>query len=314
VSNSRALLSASIPKRVSLSFNLSKNLPYLEVDPSRIDQVLMNLVINAGEAIPARSDGLIEIETSSSFLTPDLAREHSEAYDVAPGAYVCLTVRDNGIGMDDAIATRVFEPFFTTKFTGRGLGLAAVYGIVRSSKGFIDVRSSPGAGTVFRVFLPASEKSLSTAPAPSPPGVTHAEHSTVLVVDDEEMVRRLACVALRSYGYEVLEASDGKDALQVLAGSPSLPSLILLDLAMPVMGGDELVPILDRKCPGLKIILTSGYPEEHARAGFPSESIAGFLQKPYSVATLAEKIGQVLNGSPARGAESASSPRPDLTS
>jgi PAS domain S-box-containing protein len=307
VFKSKGLLSASVPKRVSLSFDLSKDLPCLEVDPSRIDQVLMNLVINAGEAIPAKSDGHIEVATSSCDFTADMARQQSKAYDVAAGAYVCLSVRDTGIGMDEAILARIFDPFFSTKFTGRGLGLAAVYGIVRSSKGFIDVQSSPGAGTSFRVFLPASEKTRSTELAPSAPSQRLAGHSTVLVVDDEEMVRRLACVALSSYGYEVLEARDGKEALQVLAEAPSLPSLILLDLAMPVMGGDELVPILEEKYPGLKIILTSGYPEEDARAGFRSGFIAGFLQKPYAVATLAEKVGQVLGGSPAKGAESSGS-------
>jgi PAS domain S-box-containing protein len=303
VSNSRALLSASVPKRVSLTFDLSNDLPCLEVDPGRIEQILMNLVINAGEAIPTKSDGLIEVATSTSEVAPDMARQHSQAYDVAPGTYVCLAVRDNGIGMDEATVARIFDPFFSTKFTGRGLGLAGVYGIVRSSRGFIDVQSSPGAGSVFRVFLPASERTRSTDHAPIAVIEHHVGHATVLVVDDEEMVRTLACAALRSSGYEVLEAGDGRDALQVLASSPSLPALILLDLAMPVMGGDELVPILAEEYPGLKIILTSGYPEEDARAGFRSESIVGFLQKPYAVATLVEKVEQALGGNPANNAE-----------
>jgi PAS domain S-box-containing protein len=309
VSQSIGLLSASIPKRVSLRFNLSQELPCLEVDPSRMEQVLMNLVINAGEAIPPRSDGRIEVATSSCEITPDAARQHSKAYDVVPGTYVCLEVRDNGIGMDEATVAQIFEPFFSTKFTGRGLGLAAVYGIARSSKGFIDVQSTPGAGTTIRVFLPASDKTPSTEHAPSVPNQQPGGHSTILVVDDEEMVRRLACVALGSYGYEVLEAKDGKDALQVLAEAPSLPSLILLDLAMPVMGGDELVPILEEKYPGLKVVLTSGYPEQHARKGFHSGAVAGFLQKPYTVVMLAEKIGAVLGGNPDESVKSSSSPK-----
>jgi CheY-like chemotaxis protein len=311
VSQSTGLLSASVPKRVSLSFNLSHDLPYLEVDPSRMEQVLMNLVINAGESIPPKSDGRIEVLTSCCEITPDAARRHSKAYDVAPGTYVCLEVRDNGAGMDEATVAQIFEPFFSTKFTGRGLGLAAVYGIVRSSKGFIDLQSTPGAGTTFRVFLPASEKTHLTERAPSVPNQQPGGHSTILVVDDEEMIRRLACVALGSYGYEMLEAKNGKDALQVLAEAPSLPSLVLLDLAMPVMGGDELVPILEKKYPGLKIVLTSGYPEEDARKGFQAGSIAGFLQKPYTVVTLAEKVGGVLGGSPDRIAESLGSPGRD---
>jgi PAS domain S-box-containing protein len=156
VSQSTRLHSVSVPKGVNISYNLSQELPCIEADPSRIEQILMNLVVNAGESIPPTSSGLINIATSSCEVTPDLARRHSKAYDVAAGSYVCLEVRDNGIGMDDATLSRVFDPFFTTKFTGRGLGLAAVHGIVRSRNGFIDVHSLPGAGTTFRVLLPAS--------------------------------------------------------------------------------------------------------------------------------------------------------------
>ena len=158
VAQSKGLLAVFVPKRVSVTFNLSKDLPRIEVDPKGIEQVLMNLVINAGEAIPPDGDGPIEITTSSCEVPPEMARRHSKAYDVAAGAFVCLAVRDNGDGMDDATMARIFDPFFSTKFTGRGLGLAAVHGIVRTSKGFIEVRSKPGAGTTIQVFLPASRK------------------------------------------------------------------------------------------------------------------------------------------------------------
>jgi PAS domain S-box-containing protein len=296
VSQAETLLAVSVPKRVKLGFHLSKDLPCLEADPSQIEQILMNLVVNAGEAITPQCDGLIEIAVSSCEVAPDLARERSKAYDVAPGSYVCLEVRDNGAGMDEAMISRIFDPFFTTKFTGRGLGLAAVHGIVRTSKGFIDVHSSPGAGTTFRVFLPASGKTRAKAPEPSAPRQQIRGAATILVVDDEEMVRKLASTTLRQHGYEVLEATDGRDALQMLSGAKPLPSLVLLDLTMPVMGGDELVPVLEREYPGLKIVVSSGYPEEDARKGFASGSIAGFLQKPYTVMTLAEKIAEALGG------------------
>jgi two-component system cell cycle sensor histidine kinase/response regulator CckA len=294
VSGSTELLAASVPKRVSLSYSLSKDLPCLEADPSQIEQILMNLVINAGEAIPLRSDGLIEIATSSFEVTPEMARQHSQTYDVAAGGYICLEVRDNGEGMDESTAAHIFDPFFTTKFTGRGLGLAALQGIVRTAKGFVEVRSRPGQGTTFRVFLPASEKERPQELAKNTPRQHVRGASTILVVEDEEMVRRLACLTLRRYGYEVQEAHDGKDALRVLAESASLPSLVLLDLAMPVMGGDELAPILGAKYPGLKIVMSSGYPEDEARKVSPNGSIASFLQKPYTPAALAEKIAQVL--------------------
>jgi len=296
VSQSTQLLSVSVPKRVRLSFSLSGDLPCLEADPSQIEQILMNLVGNAGEAIPPKTDGQIEITTNRFEVTPEMARLHSQGYDVAPGPYVCLEVRDNGEGMDGPTVARIFDPFFTTKFTGRGLGLAALQGIVRAAKGFVEVRSSPGHGTTFRVFLPASGKKRAMESARSAPRKQLHAASTILVVDDEEMVRKLASMTLRRYGYEVQEAQDGKEALRVLADSPSPPSLALLDLAMPVMGGDELVPILGAKYPDLKIIMSSGYPEDEARRVSPNTVIAGFLQKPYTAVALAEKIAQVLEG------------------
>ena len=301
VSQCTGLLSASIPKSVALSFNLSKDLPYLEADPSCIEQILVNLVVNAGEAIPAKADGLIEIATTSVEVTPEIARLHSRTYDVAAGRYVCLQVRDNGGGMDEATISRIFDPFFTTKFTGRGLGLAALQGIVRTAGGFVEVRSSVGSGTIFRVYLPASEKPRPTERRGSAPREELRGTATILVVDDEEMVRTLACRTLRRYGYEVREAQDGNEALRVLEESPALPSLVLLDLSLPVMGGDELVPILRTKYPGLKILMSSGYPEEEARNLSPNGTVTVFLQKPYTGVVLAEKVAKALAGD-ARGA------------
>jgi CheY-like chemotaxis protein len=192
-----------------------------------------------------------------------MARQHAPAFDVQPGRFVCLEVKDNGGGMDQATLAHAFDPFFSTKFTGRGLGLAAVHGIVRSSKGFIDLQSSRGVGSTFRIFLPAAAKQAA-AVIPMGSARTRGPAATILVVDDEDMVRKLASMALRSQGYEVLEAKDGRHALDVLAGSGT-PTLALVDLAMPVMGGDELVPILNRNYPGLKIVLSSGYPEDEVR-------------------------------------------------
>jgi nitrogen-specific signal transduction histidine kinase/FixJ family two-component response regulator len=301
VSQATTLLYASVPKRVNLRFSLDKDLPGLEGDPSQVEQILMNLVINAGESILLKSDGLISIATSRSEVTPDMIRQRSGADGAVAGVYLCLEVRDNGSGMDAATMSRIFDPFFSTKFTGRGLGLAAVHGIVRGNRGFIDVQSSPGAGTTFRVFLPVSEKTRPKETASCPPRQQHQGGSTILVVDDEKMVRSMARMTLRHYGYEVLEAKDGQDALRVLANAPSPPSLVLLNLAMPVMGGDELVPILQVQYPALKIVISSGYPEEASRQSLPAGAIAGFLQKPYTVAALAKKIGEVLSGNAANG-------------
>jgi signal transduction histidine kinase/ActR/RegA family two-component response regulator len=299
VSRSTRLLSASIPKRVKLAFHSSEQELPIKADPSQIEQILMNLVINAGEAIPPHSDGRVEIATSVCEVALETVRAHAPAFDARPGRFVCLEVTDNGSGMDEATLTQIFDPFFSTKFTGRGLGLAAVQGIVRSCGGFIEVHSSSGAGSTFRVFLPATaKKPAAEIPAVARPGATRPRdlrHPVILVVDDEEMVRKLACMALRSHGYEVLEAKNGRDALEVLAGAAPRPSLALLDLTMPVMGGEELVPILNQDYPNLRIILTSGYPEEETRRGFPPGAVAGFLQKPYTVATLTEKVEETFN-------------------
>ena len=162
VEKSTPILAASVPKRVSLKFNLSQNLPPIEADPSRVEQILMNLVINAGEAIQPKTDGWIEIATGSCRITTEIASRHAPAFDVETGEHVFLEVSDSGAGMDEATMSRIFDPFFSTKFTGRGLGLAAVHGIVRSSKGFIEVRSLPGTGSTFRVCLPACQKNCST--------------------------------------------------------------------------------------------------------------------------------------------------------
>ena len=278
---------------MELVFKLESDLPCVEEDPSRIEQILMNLVMNAGEAIPPKTGGRIEVATGSSVITPEMVRSQLR-YDLLPETYVWLEVRDNGAGMDELTLSRIFDPFFSTKFTGRGLGLAAVDGIVRSSGGFIDVRSSPGGGTTFRVLIPASGRTEPAEAAPAVPLRSSDVKSTVLVVDDEETVRTLASVILTGHGCQVLEARDGRHALEVLAGSPSLPSLVLLDLAMPVMGGDELIPILAGRYPALKIIVSSGYPEEEARRAAFGPLVAGFLQKPYTAVALTDKVDEVL--------------------
>jgi signal transduction histidine kinase/ActR/RegA family two-component response regulator len=293
VARSRALLLTSVPRRVKLDFRLGERLPCIEADPSRIEQVLLNLVSNAGEAIPPGTDGLVEVSTGQLELTPELARQHSRTWEVAAGMYVWLEVRDNGAGMDESTLSRMFDPFFSTKFTGRGLGLAAVQGIVRSGKGFLDVKSMPEGGTSFRVYLPASAKQPAVKEV-APLEVKRGT-ATVLVVDDEDMVRKVACHMLRSHGYEVREAADGRQALGVLEGEAVLPAAVLLDLAMPVMGGEELIPILEQRYPEVKIVVSSGYPEEEARKGFPQRAVAGFLQKPYTASVLAAKMGEVLD-------------------
>ena len=291
-------LSASIPKNVQLRFNLSPDL-LIKADPRQIEQIVMNLVMNASEAIPPETEGRIEITTSTCEVASGVVGAHAPLYDARPGKFVCLEVSDNGSGMDEGTLAEIFSPFFSTKFAGRGLGLAAVQGVVRSCKGFVEVQSSLGAGSRFRVFLPAAGKEpFAVLPASPLPGASRRREPTpaaVLIVDDEEMLRELASTALKASGYEVREAKDGRGALETLAGGASTPSLVLLDLTMAAAEAEELVPILNRKYPDLRIIVISDYPEEEARREFPAGGVTGFLQKPYTVATLMDKVERTLH-------------------
>ena len=258
----------------------------------------MNLVVNAGEAVLPQTEARIEVTTRDCGVIAETVLRDARVFNIQPGHFVCLEVTDNGTGMDEATLTRIFDPFFSTKFTGRGLRLAAVQGIVRGCHGFIDVHTSLGAGSTFRVFLPASAEKLATGVFRLEPGhnLRRGKLATILIVEDEEMVREMVCTALRSQGHEVLEATSGKSALDLLAGAATLPTLVLLDLTIPVMGGAELVPILNRDYPGLQVIVTSGYAEEDARRELPQALLPTSFRSPSTLATLTEKVEGILSG------------------
>ncbi|MBV9742217.1 MAG: response regulator, partial [Acidobacteriia bacterium] len=285
----------SVPNQVTFDFVLGENLPPFEADPNQVRQILMNLVTNAGEAIPVGKSGSIRIATGSFELTPEMAPVYSSVYGAAPGHYVSLEVTDNGCGIDEASRPRIFEPFFTTKFTGRGLGLAGVQGIVRAHSGFIQVDSAPGRGATFQVFFPASANNRVEAPASGKPASRPATARNVLVIDDEPALRRMVVRMLERLGFHALEAENGAQALELLAQSPEEPAVALLDVMMPIMGAAELLPVLRSRYPGLKVIATSGYPEQEARRVLRSEPVAGFLQKPYHREALHEMLMKALN-------------------
>jgi nitrogen-specific signal transduction histidine kinase len=288
------LVRASISRSVALRLELGDELPCVDADGAQIQQLIMNLIINGAEAIGEGKTGSVVVTTG--------VRDVDEAYvqktfgpteQLAPGRYVSVQVRDTGCGMDQPTLARIFDPFFTTKFTGRGLGLAAAMGIVRGHKGSLTVSSTPGSGTTFEVLLPASNSKVRRAEAARAPAPS-AVASTVLVVDDEEMVRRMAKTTLERHGYTVITGENGKEAVELFQQYGPSVGLVLLDMTMPVMGGEEASWKLQAINSDVKILLSSGFNEMEAVQRFSGRGLAGFLQKPYTSAALLNKIHDVL--------------------
>jgi signal transduction histidine kinase/ActR/RegA family two-component response regulator len=286
-----ALIGASIPKAVELEFDFQPDLPPVEGDSGQLQQLIMNLVINAAEAIESES-GTVTISTRLREIESTYVKDNLAGDTIPPGSYIVLEVHDTGVGMDAATQARIFDPFFTTKFTGRGLGLAAVLGIVRGHKGALTVYSEPGNGTTFKVFLPVA----GTGKAPSTESSPHHEFkgdATILIVDDEEVIQRTLKAALERYGYTVLTASGGTAALEILREMRDPIALVLLDMTMPVLSGEQTLRRLLAMRPDLPVIATSGYNEVEALRRFGG-GLSGFIQKPFTPRKLAEKIRSVL--------------------
>jgi two-component system cell cycle sensor histidine kinase/response regulator CckA len=286
-----ALIAASIPKNVQVRMALAGDLPFIEADTGQFQQLVMNLVINGAEAV-GEGPGTVTVSTGLEEMSAQTIAGLTFASDLKPGRYVSLEVRDTGCGMDVATLARIFDPFFTTKFTGRGLGLAAVLGIVRGHSGAVNVRSTPGRGTTFQVLFPVVEApKMETRDARA---VTAAVGGgVILVVDDEDMVRRAAKVSLEKYGYQVVLAEDGKRAVDVLTSLDHTISGVLLDMTMPGMSGEQTFQQMRRIRPDLPVIASSGFSEAEAIARF-GLGISGFVQKPYTAAALAAKVAEVM--------------------
>ncbi|MCP4684022.1 MAG: PAS domain S-box protein [bacterium] len=296
------LLDVSISKKAELRFNLEEKLPGIDGDATQIRQIIMNLITNASEAIGDRN-GVVALATS----VIDCDRAYLDAVDATfksgseeplpEGRYVCLEVADTGCGMDRATIARIFDPFFTTKFTGRGLGMSAVLGIVRGHRGAINIYSEVGRGTTFKVLLPASqapinETSVQAQPKPTTEG--WRGKGTVLVVDDEETVRNVGVQMLEHLGFEVLTAADGREAVDLFGERGDEIACVLLDLTMPNMDGEEAFGEMTRIRPDVNVILCSGYNEQEATQRFSGQGLASFLQKPYSFSTLKAKLMHIL--------------------
>jgi PAS domain S-box-containing protein len=288
------LLQASIPKAVIMRLDVAAGLPAVQADAGQMQQVIMNLVLNAAEAIGDQK-GLVTLRTGVYRVTEQNLRNELDHAEIPMGTYVALEVQDSGCGMDDTTKGRIFDPFFSTKFTGRGLGLAAVAGIVRSHHGAIQVTTTTGHGSKFLVLFPAAAAPASHPTAGDPAARELGGDDLILVVDDEEVVLQAATLALRHHGYTVLQADGGPAAIEILKHEKRCIALVILDLSMPGMNGLETLAELRKIRSDVEVIISSGYGEEETMLMFRGQPVSGFLQKPYTSARLAAKVKATLD-------------------
>jgi CheY-like chemotaxis protein len=287
------LLGFSISKKAVLQLDLKHNLPAIEADASQLRQVIMNLIVNASEAMEDKR-GAIALRTGVVAAEEKHLAEAFLGQDPPTGTYVYLEVSDTGHGMDRETLRRMFEPFFTTKSMGRGLGLAAVLGIVRGHGGAVKVDSEPGQGATFRLFFPSAGDIVPVV-SEKPENVEPEQvGGTILVVDDEQTVLDVARQMLERSGFLVWTARNGLEALELLRGRLKEISAVLLDLSMPHMDGVETFKEIRRLRSDLPVILSSGYHEQDATSDFPAKGLAGFIHKPYEARVLVEKLRQSL--------------------
>ena len=284
------LVKASISKKVVLEFDLAKNPPLIEADATQLRQLVMNLIMNAAEAT-GDTGGSVVVRTGVIDLDSALLAKVQHEGDLPEGLYVFVEVADTGCGMDTQTQAKMFDPFFTTKFTGRGVGLAAVQGIVRGHRGAFQVRSAPGQGTCFRVLFPASKQPLVRRIAEEPTSAIPYRTGTVLLVDDEDLVRTMAQRVLEHGGFTVRTADGGRAALEAFREHHEQIDAVLLDLTMPDLGGEEVYRKMLEIRSGVPVVVVSGYSEEHVAERFAGIGPVEFLAKPYKAADLVAKLG-----------------------
>ncbi len=293
VEQTAQMLQISISKKAVLRFRLEKGMPPVEVDATQIRQVIMNLVINASEAIGDKS-GVISLSTGLTRVDRAYFAGTLMDPDLPEGEYVFLEVSDSGSGMSAETQAKIFDPFFTTKFTGRGLGLAAVLGIVRGHKGAMKVYSEVGRGTTFKLLFPAASGVGEISVSRPPAAEAWRSEGTVLVVDDEETMRSTVARMLRHFGIEPVLVSDGREAVEVFRADPKRFALVLLDLTMPHMDGEQTFTELRRILPAVRVVLMSGFNAQEAMVRFTGKGLASFLQKPFRFEALRSVLQSVM--------------------
>jgi CheY-like chemotaxis protein len=292
ISDTSKMLERILGEHIQLTTTLNSKVGRVKTDPGQLSQIITNLAVNARDAMP--HGGKLTIETDNVFLEPDYTSRHP---GILPGAYVMLAVSDNGTGMNNTTKEHIFEPFFTTKEIGKGtgLGLATVYGIVKQSGGSIEVYSEEGIGTSFKVYLPrvavqAEPERIKGLSAEWPKGT-----ETILLVEDEDLVRHLSSQILEESGYTVIEARNGLHALEICEQENYKFDLLMTDVVMPQMGGRELAEKLKSKLPGIKLLFTSGYTDDAIVRHGIIETNTSFIQKPFSPEDLSNKIREILD-------------------
>jgi len=278
-----------VRKDVTFDFNFAGDLSSVEADTGQMEQIFMNLFVNASDAMP--DGGKIHVRSENI----SIQALTSLPYALKPGAYVLLTIRDEGMGMDEATRERIFEPFFTTKEMGRGtgLGLASVYGIVKGHEGFIDVQSQPQVGTTFRIYFPVSTKQAATDGKPSIENVMKGVE-TVLFVDDEEEIVKVSKALLEVMGYRVLTARNGQEAVAIYEERKDDIDIVLLDMIMPGMNGNHVYEKLKAINKNVRVLLLSGYSKDREATALLASRCDGFIQKPFKIQDLSRSIRQAL--------------------
>jgi len=296
------MLKVSVSKKALLEYDFTRDRVYADADVAQLQQVVMNLITNASDAI-GDNGGTVRLTTGVTRVDRKFILNHELSADIREGEYASITVSDTGIGMDAATRKKIFDPFFTTKFTGRGLGLSAVLGIVRGHNGGIVVESEPGRGTKFTALLPRVEapaESKAASPANPAPFCIENAGGTVLVVDDEESVRVVTRKILENCGYKVLEAGDGVEGVDAFKTNADAIDVVMLDMTMPRMGGAEAFEKIRDIRRDTPVIISSGFAEEDISTQYQEQGMAYFIQKPYNAKKLLAKIAQAFHERPAR--------------
>ena len=292
VSDVKKLLERTIPKMIKIEMDLEKDLHIINADPSQIEQIMMNMAVNARDAIG--EEGRIIIRTENTTLNEN---DCKNIPGIVPGDYIILSMTDDGKGMTQAECERIFEPFFTTKELGKGtgLGLSMVYGLVTKHNGHIICTSKVGKGTTFRIYLPAIEQAVPPVIEKKEMDMPSGGSETILIVDDEFFVRELGEQILTKFGYNVLSASDGESALEIYLKNKDKISLVILDLIMPGMGGKRCLDEFLKKYPEIKVVIASGFsPEGNAKSAMGAGA-KGFISKPYNIRNMLKEIRKVLD-------------------